>query len=989
MKTKPFDVKTISLVGTNMVEASAGTGKTYSIAILCLRLLLENHLKLEEVLMVTFTKAAVGELELRIRSFIKQAHGIFYNSPTNDQLIHDLVQEGIQTYGLEVMRSRLDHLVQDLDVTSIFTIHSFCQNTLLTHAFETGMLFQTQMQNDVSEPLDDHLNRFFIDHIIQQEDDLLLHIFNSDFIDSYIGKRRADKTFINLEGRYSDIYERLEQVLVALKEDCFKRQWLTYDDLIQGVFHARNSMMLQEKCATQYKAVFVDEFQDTDRMQFAIFDTLFAGRSILFYIGDPKQSIYSFRQADIQTYLNARRKVDNLYEMNVNFRSTSALIQACNQFFDEIAYDSKHDNGKGVFHNTSHDAVEQINYVPVEAGKKTTVNGAAVSVSGTEVKPLTLFSGFGTKDEIEPFVVQQILDLLHHGNLKGHSIRAQDIALLVRNKDDGRKLKKALAKKRIPVVFSEDEQLAQTAAFTEIRYVLEAILQPSYGSILKVLLTPMTHFKVSDIPYLNINEHVQRFIEFKEKATNFGVYDGLYAFIDAYDVEGALDNNRLYSNVVQLVEVLHNKQRWNSWNTTQLIQSMMDTTAYTGEDYLVRMETDQSALQIKTIHGSKGLQFPIVMVPYTDWTLRAPNSNQFVEYRNDLGHYVFESLTSENVAFYKEQTEQENRRLLYVACTRAEYQLYLYKTKVKTSTLSSFASHLQDSGVVEKLIVALDDLKESSFYKGVKTSFKPSVLSVPEICLSDTNWRKMSFTFLSEHQYIPSKMPVLKSESDYDQFVFHTLTKGSDTGNLLHDILENIDFTNATLWEKQIMRSIRKFAPGKDAEYADGLLQMLTHITSVPLTLGESTFRLSSISNEQKKNELEFHIPVEELSAHNINELLHTDLNFKLKSGVSYAGILNGLVDLFFEYQGMYYILDWKSNHLGYTTAAYSGTAMEQAMQVNNYHLQHQIYRFAMVKYLKSKLPDFDKKKHFGGVIYLFLRGIRSDSTSGIYTYIN
>jgi exodeoxyribonuclease V beta subunit len=468
---KPFIATTVPLQNSNLIEASAGTGKTYSIAILVLRLLLEKKFSIKEILMVTFTKAAVAELEERIRLFVREAYRASKGEKINDPLVASIV-DGFPDN--KEAQQLLKEAVLFLDETSVLTIHSFCQKTLNEFAFETNQLFGAETIKDTATIIEEQVNKFWRKNITTLSPELLQPlIFDgklsrkslSDAIKEFLGgkkyfsfdekedfslndncraafikelkelkekedalnqevieyvmnnakrlreissKNQYAKTFPTglfnnpqefiqtiLSKRKSGYIGKLFQDVLDQCDDCDEAKnakdktlnkiishitcfaiqetlsgirhykqlnnQISFDDMISHVHTAlikENSGKLIDELQKKYKAVFVDEFQDTDRMQYEIFQKAFGENTILFYIGDPKQSIYAFRKADIFTYFKAYKEVENIYQMNENFRSSERMIEAMNLFFQP---DEEFD---AFFFKNSEDA---INYIEVSS----------------------------------------------------------------------------------------------------------------------------------------------------------------------------------------------------------------------------------------------------------------------------------------------------------------------------------------------------------------------------------------------------------------------------------------------------------------------------------------------------------------------------------------------------------------------------------------------------------------------------------------------
>src|SRR5690606_5409776 len=250
--------------------------------------------------------------------------------------------------------------------------------------------------------------------------------------------------------------------------------------------------------------------------------------------------------------------------------------------------------------------------------------------------------------------------------------------------------------------------------------------------------------------------------------------------------------------------------------------------------------------------------------------------------------------------------------------------------------------------------------------------------------LNERYWRKLSYSSLAKKPVYIKKQSVFSDLKGYESFIFKKLQKGNITGNLLHHILENIDFTNGQYWDRHIQASLIRFMPKQLENYKVSLMQLLEEVLNAKIEIADQEFRLSEIPKNKRLNELEFDFKVPAFDTQALNSLSTNEYPFSVNSYGDLEGIMNGKMDLFFEYNGLFYILDWKSNYLGDSLDFYSKEVLNSVMLENNYHLQYLIYTIAAKKYLQQRLANFDYDKHFGGVIYLFIRGLRKDNTSGI-----
>jgi exodeoxyribonuclease V beta subunit len=440
----------------------------------------------------------------------------------------------------------------------------------------------------------------------------------------------------------------------------------------------------------------------------------------------------------------------------------------------------------------------------------------------------------------------------------------------------------------------------------------------------------------------------------------------------------------------------------------------IDGERFSEDEYLQRIESDEAAVKIVTIHSSKGLEYDIVIAPYLDMTTK--NYFDTTQFRGHDNYYIAkkDSLDKDDALEAKRQTEKENLRLLYVAITRARYHCYVMKTaavqpgKNNTTTLTKIKDQIINHGKDSKTIRFLGDENAKDEYKnsGLFELNPPELLlmsrvtrqpqdplvsfaKIPEIKIPDEKWQKTSYSRLNIKQDPLLKVHEEVGVDKYDEFIFKKLRKGAQTGNFLHDLLERLDFTKKDYWEYAIKSSLNRYGgTGLTSDYLDMMKQMLEQITETILRQ-ESGFNLSlnMVQHAQRLNELEFDLPLSEIDWNLVPQNFEDGripIRIRRETPIS-GGILNGKVDLFFEKEGRFYILDWKSNHLGNRAEDYHENAMAEAMAENNYHLQYYLYSLALLRYLQTRMPGFDYEKQFGGVYYLFIRGMRKGKETGIY----
>jgi len=1108
LKSLPFDARTVPLAGTNLIEASAGTGKTYSIAIIALRLIIEQHIPLKKILMVTFTRAAVAELHERICLFIKLAHQASQGIVIKDKMIQGLVDAAAMEQGADTIRQKLYEAVLLLDELSVITIHSFCQQTLTEFAFETKQLFGAEMFTELDDVIEQEVNQFWRKYITTMDMELLSglgitslrhslkaivkdhlegkryapyqegvvysikdislegltafrnnmqqqsieyeqkvlssfeqykqaitiacnasrspkkkeyiaclndakafiallnsgkpNVLTAALPEAFLSEYNAANTLITQSGFYADhfLIERLNcfaiQVIAqSVRSFLSKNNLLGYNDLIHNLDRAlieRPNPALVAALQDKYKAVFVDEFQDTDKEQYEIFKTAFQENTILFLIGDPKQSIYAWRKADIHTYFQARKDVDTFYEMNVNFRSSAPLIEAMNHFFLP-------EEGFNTFaFPTTEDG---ITYTPVKSPDDNR-KGLLLYKDAPDT-PISVFEA-SKKELLLQNVVVQIRALLTDPDYKIESgglfraIKPSDIGILVRRNSEGTGIKNYLSQYGIPAVMINDVKVFETVEAKALLYLLEAIYEPGLSAIHKALLNSLTGFSIDDILKMEEEKILFYFQGYKNIWQRNGIYPALQRFLKDFNLRERLIGNhavqgeRVLSTIMQLIELLNNRVHYGALNQEELLSWFrrgvhgMDVS---GDEYLMRMESDEDAVKIVTIHKSKGLEYNIVLAPFLD--MNTDNKFEFQRFRDEKGNYLVREtvlMTPEETRINNEQLEQENKRLIYVAITRAVFKCFIFENKAGYYNRSSLKPFLAAINAGNSYIYKgeMPDYNMTPFNLG-QNEQENKPLFATDFKLIHENWNKLSYTALAIH---PGRNPKERTdmlEEAYDKFIFNQLRFGAASGNLLHQLLEQIDFASDARWHKEVELVLKAYIPGRLEAYTPFLLQLLEHVVHVPISINKTTFSLSKVFADRRMAELEFDFPIKGFQTKLLEAVVRNYAAVAIKSfeGNALEGLMNGKIDLFFEHNHRYYILDWKSNYLGFKIADYDAAGVLNAMDENNYHLQYLIYTVALKKYLTSRIPDFDYETQFGGVIYLFLRGLRKGSTHGVF----
>lgn len=1083
-----FNVVTQELGGNNSIEASAGTGKTYSLAVLVLRLILEERIPIEKILLVTFTEAAAAELKERSVKFIRLALQEIEEKGTSKE---PTIQKIIENTALdkETIRRLLNQTLLDIDKATMSTIHSFCQRTLNEFAFETGQVFGKELVTDIFEIIEFELNEYWRTQITTTEYNFwqylgigersvwknaienalrgqillppfqpilsfqelqnitissreeIISSFDNEIeefrerVQSYNAKgfRRNSAlailengltfyTYLTHSSAYSfdllfsdqlqlvrtneenntnlkkqvahyHLNQAIEILVPKIKARIAKNNALTYDDLIHSLYEKRNDERLHRFMRAKYQAVFVDEFQDTDPKQYAIFKCFFQENesTVLFFIGDPKQSIYGWRQADLDTYRAARDSADmRRLVMNTNFRSSNSFVAAANDFFQA------NQNSK-------------LDYIPVVAYENNNVGLSWKNKQEKVFPSIHIQSDFPNENFLQDSIIST-LKLLFSDNLvlNSKAIRPSNVAILVRTGRQGKTVKSLLQSLKIPSIIFQEESIFSTEEAQELKAFLNAVLNISKSNIDNLLLTSLIGKKINELYQVNTDQVVPFFYELRECWQKEGIFVMAAQFVREFDLinqwkSDITKGHQKLSNWQQLVDILQEKTLHEALTPFEVYQFLLNkiNELPTGE-YEQGIESDENAVKIMTIHKSKGLEFDIVLLPYLslDYNEKTAHYYTFTSFRkkevyseNNTYYFSLKGLTGNDLKEHEQQNQEENERLLYVALTRAKYNAFLF-AKTGNHLLTPYVNTLQNKTTNVQLQVYKETENWNHFPVIPPSSVNDTSTArpFPVANFPDKDYYKISYSFLSgKHATSVKENSKTYTDDSYDKFVFKDLPKGAHIGNLLHTIFEYIDFEDANTWETHIQRSVQRYTPGKiqDVIFLNALTILVQHTLGATIQIGDELIPLNTISRNKRVNELEFNFLVNHhIDFKALDQFFASDSEREIHAyGGNVMGMMTGFIDLIFEHEGKYYILDWKSNFLGDDLKHYEHQAVLNAMNENNYHLQYCIYTVAMKRFLESKLGDsFDYNKHFGGVIYLFLRGVRKGDSTGIYT---
>ncbi|MCM2287017.1 MAG: exodeoxyribonuclease V subunit beta [Desulfobacula sp.] len=896
---------------------------------------------------------------------------------------------------------------------------------------------------------------------LEQEGDNALFIMaeDGDSLYKFTRTRMAEKTkpgenppdheFFDLCQDLLAFYQDFDTGLIRLKRDflsffsteldkmkrsqgvCF------FDDLINDLAQALEgdgAVLLQESVRRTWAACLIDEFQDTDPAQYDIFSTLFLTPGTPFFmIGDPKQAIYGFRGGDIFAYLKASAQSEQKFTLEKNYRSSPMLVKAVNTIFTAAENPFLY---------------EDISFLKV--GTPATAKDLLME-HDTPVAPLQFcfieredmaldkdgYIGRETAEKWVPKIVaEDILSLLQSGkrlldrkdqHREPRAVSPGDMAVLVRTNAQAEQVQRALSLKGIPSYLSKTGSVFDSKEALALYDILWAVYQPgNKGSLLAALATSVFGFSSGDMMALDQEE--DRFFEWQDRFRQYrtlwetrGFVSMIMALFHSEQAflrkEAGLDERGLtnFYHLGELVSKACLGQQFSphyllKWYGRQLSETVR-------EESELRLESDKKAVAIVTLHKSKGLEYPVVYLPFLWEGSKRPAQEAILFHDPENNHDLTLDLGSGDMerarSCFEMEERAENRRLLYVALTRASALCRIFWGGFRSVETSALGSLLHpggckaDSAMIEDLERLLPDSEHSILLEmaGRESGgrFMAPAPENPDLAarLIQTRvlpaWRMSSFSSLTHasSRDLPEDRPVIAPEKGSRPVTLAIFPKGAGTGDFFHSIFETLDFAGDP---KAIPKLVEEKA-GRSGLSSPGLLetagQSINEVLGTRLIQGPAGFRLKDIRKQDRINEMEFVFPVNPFHTSALKKAFEASTSpakgyakhLSRLSTDEFQGFMKGFIDLVIQHQGKWYILDYKTNFLGDTYAHYSQQSMADAMAEHHYFLQYYLYLAALHKYLESRMTSYAYDTHFGGVLYLFIRGMHPDlgPESGVF----
>jgi exodeoxyribonuclease V beta subunit len=729
-----------------------------------------------------------------------------------------------------------------------------------------------------------------------------------------------------------------------------------------------------------------------------------------------------------------------------------------------------------------------IPYQSVKAGKvnKKPSNEASNQLSETsdQYKALQFIHFSGEEDvskqSVRPLMAtwcaNEIIQLLTNGDDK-----PQDIAILVRDGREAADIKQALLAANLASVFLSDRaNLFHSEQAQQLISVLKGILAPEDERYyLNALASGLLGFDAVGLYKLQQDEMAYQnlkfsFFDYRAQWQRQGFIAMAITLMHQHFKIALENKDRALTNLLHLFEILQSAsqkflqpQELLYWFEQQC--SLENNANNSDLEAEQRLESDGDLIRIVTQHGAKGLEYPIVFIPFAtrhkDPLKFGNKSVSYIEYHNEQGQLCL-SLDGDEQSKVAMANEAyaETIRLLYVAITRAENRCYVFTTPFDKYALSPLGKTLQwqaEQDITQSLQQLMAKSPQTIAVKQVyfdTVDIEVCQLVNPELSevltpkvskfqgKIERDWWLSSFSALSRNlRHGGVSTPDRDTEllaglgitltNQTKLLLRFQLAKGAHSGNLLHDILEHSDFvtTNQSVsnWQESLKWPLVKYGELAAGFTQDDLIAWLDEIVATPLIancvlsteasdanlaldiqpldiqsldsqfLG-NRFCLADVGMQQTLRESEFYFPMEEANINALAKLLTDHRNtalvdpnntyginpVRLPSYQSLKGMMHGFIDLVFEQEGKYYVCDYKSSHLGDNFEDYNYHALRNNVEQNYYDLQYLIYSLALHRYLQQNLADYNADQHFGGIYYLYLRGMTSvekHSGAGVY----
>jgi exodeoxyribonuclease V beta subunit len=1040
MSNIELDLANQPILNGMVAEASAGTGKTYSVAALLVReLATDENLRIGEVMVTTFTRTAAAELRDRIRGAAISTCDQLRNRKAN---IEDVMASHLlATFpnDVDAMIRRLQRALVEFDSATISTIHSVCTKVLHLAGVSLGGVGEEDITGRVvTEVVNDAIvsravagvdvSRISPDRMAEVVTKLLADPFTEPWLDPSQNPFDETQPLSSVDQQFMDEYLQMIHECKARVQDATLNH-PSFNDLLKrahDVVTDSSRAALIDDIRSRFKLAIVDEAQDTDKLQWAFFDALFPRNEderALIAVGDPKQAIYGFRGADVRAFV-LRIDPAKKRTLTTNHRSDKPVLDQLNAALD------------GMFFG------DQIPYINVNASDKNNVTrfSPGNAVDFVDVGKIT------SQNRLDKPTAQVVHELLTVGKLTidgaQRKIEPKDICVLVKAKATGRAIERKLKQFKIPAVSNGTESVMDGAMAGHVRSLLELMERiTDVGRTRRAAGSPFFGLSLrseQDISDSDLQLIQSRMSELRS-VLQFGGIASLAGAMSADDqmmtkLTRGSSGERNVTDFAHVMDVLHTATEGKPCSPSHALEvfvSLIDADE-TSDLVSRRVESDVDAVQIMTIHSAKGLQFPCVVVadlwkPST--TLRgAPvfyNQNQRVV---DIVHGLSDPTDASKIAAKNavmEAQKAEMSRVMYVALTRTMYHLSVLVVDNAQSVLPTMVPNMPQ----KRDITSVAKLKD---YQAVHAKPDASKFRCAQISVSTAqSYRRTSFSGIMDIRTKSQRRDYFEAPGhgndefgkEVDQLTdaqnimllehlksitIPSLPSGKNVGDQIHDILEVVD-TSVRPLRDEVQRAVEHVATSSLLRgYHEPLTNMLTRALETPFggAFGDVSFadvdpsdRLAEMDFEMTVALRQANILVSDIGKVLLAVLSPTDVLRNYATSLTddsfdipVAGIINGSLDALLRLPGgtseqpLLAITDYKSNKMhrdedAAPIAGYSPQHIQEKMEEAHYILQALIYGTSVYRMLRWRLPNANHDACIKGIAYGFLRGMVGPDT--------
>ncbi|AXN02052.1 Exodeoxyribonuclease V beta chain [Candidatus Purcelliella pentastirinorum] len=1135
-----LNIFNIPLKGKILIESSAGTGKTFTIIIIYIRLILgintkylyKKPLSVKKILILTYTN--YGSLEIKKK--IYENINILLRSCIEKKCSNNILLKIFKK--IKDFKTSIKILLKakkQINNASIFTIHVFCKKILETYALELNIPFKYKLLKNKSILYEQSVINFWrkyfyklefnivkyivykiktpknllkiispwlngklpnFENIPIKKESILLKKFkeiieiikkikkkwnkNKNKIISIILSLKVNKkiynkknlliwfnkitnwvydkntiefipkilkyfriSIINKNKKITDIkkykifyfieelfnkksslyYHIISFAIIKtreiIKKEKVNKNLISFDDLINVIntsIKNKNFKKISKKINKKYPVTIIDEFQDTDYNQYKIFDNIYNKKKkfTLLLVGDPKQAIYDFRNADIFSYIKITSKISKKFNLITNWRSSPRIVKSINKIFsikdkpfvlDKIPftkskYNKINSNLSFILNKKKQPAIK-IWYI-----ENNELNYSNNKLSIAQKCAYEICSWLKYSKKNKSYIVNKIK--------MSKPLCPSDITILVKNNKEAKIICKTFKKNNLQTFYlSNNNNIYSTNEAKEILLILKATINPENINILKnSLITNIINFNIFEISKIEKNKNlyytfIKKFKSYYQIWKKFGIISLFNIILSDFNIiknYNIIDNNeQKIINILHIGELLHKiyYETNNKNNIINYLEKKINNTEKTKKNEQIRYNNIHNKIKVMTIHKSKGLEFPIVWIPFIT-NYNKINRNIYHN-RNNFNKVL--NLQKNNKKLIEEEILSENIRKFYVALTRAIYNCNI----VVILTNKKKETNINNQNELNYLINNKNELNFKKYLINFQKIFSKNEINISyfknkkNINYNEINFIKEkekiyylkhtlknnsqinSFSSIKKEELKNKKLYIKKNIKKNNILTPHNFPRGKYYGNFLHKLLENIDF-NKPLNYNFINKKIKNIELNKN--WTPIIIDWLKNILNKQLN--KKNICLSKIKKNKYKKELKFYIKIKKIITKNIfNKMMCYYDNISLQSPKlkfnKLSGILTGSIDMIFNWQNKYYLIDYKSNWLGYSDKSYSYMKLKNTIIQYRYDLQYNIYALALHKYLKQKMKNYKFEKNFGGIFYLFIRGINNNNKHGIF----